>query len=384
MKKKLLQIVICFFLILLLSVAMLFFATAGLSDQTQRGADLVLLNEIEQLSSGTTDDTRLHDAISALRESIGTQDYAERNLYLFWLSLIFLALGALFLTIVFFYIYKKILRPFHRLERYAEEIAGGNLDVTLDYERTNFFGEFTWAFDHMREEILHAKKKEQAAISENKTVIAALSHDIKTPIASIRAYSEALEANLNSEYETRQRYVCTIMKKCDEVTALVNDLVLHSLSELEKLEIHMQELEIAPVIEETAAGLEFPGLTLHTPLPCGTVCGDGKRIAQIIENLINNARKYAPGKGVHVYAEINDGFYCVHVRDEGNGIPPEDMPFILQKFYRGRNAADQPGSGLGLYIVKYLIEAMHGSIRLSNSPTGLDAVFSLPLNKDIS
>ena len=94
MKKKLLQIVICFFLILLLSVAMLFFATAGLSDQTQRGADLVLLNEIEQLSSGTTDDTRLHDAISALRESIGTQDYAERNLYLFWLSLIFLALPA--------------------------------------------------------------------------------------------------------------------------------------------------------------------------------------------------------------------------------------------------------------------------------------------------
>ena len=380
MKKKLLQIVICFFLILLLSVTLLFLATAGLSDQTQRGADLVLLNEIEQLSSGANDDTRLHDAISTLRESIETQNYAERNLYLFRLSLIFLVMGAFFLAIVFFYIYKKILQPFDRLERYAEEIADGNLDITLDYERTNFFGEFTWAFDYMREEILHAKKKEQTAISENKTVIAALSHDIKTPIASIRAYSEALEANLNSDYETRQRYVCTIMKKCDEVTALVNDLVLHSLSELEKLEIHMQELEIAPVIAETVAGLEFPGLTLHAPLPCGTVCGDGKRIAQILENMVNNARKYALGKSVHVYAEINDGFYCVHVRDEGNGIPAEDMPFILQKFYRGRNVADQPGSGLGLYIVKYLIEAMQGSIRLNNSPAGLDAVFSLPLS----
>lgn len=384
MKKKLLQILICFFLILLLSVTLLFFVTAGLSDQTQRGANVVLLNEIEQLGSGATDNARLHDAISTLRESIETQDYAARNLYLFRLSLVFLALDAFFLAIVFFYIYKKILHPFDRLERYAEEIAGGNLDITLDYERTNFFGEFTWAFDHMREEILHTKKKEQAAISENKTVIAALSHDIKTPIASIRAYSEALEANLNSDYETRQRYACTIMKKCNEVTALVNDLVLHSLSELEKLEIHMQEFEIAPAIAETVAGLEFPGLTLHAPLPCGTVCGDGKRIAQILENLVNNARKYALGKSVHVYAEINDGFYCVHVRDEGNGIPAEDMPFILQKFYRGRNVADQPGSGLGLYIVKYLIEAMQGSIRLNNSPTGLDAVFSLPLNKGTS
>ena len=174
MKKKLLQILICFFLILLLSVTLLFFVTAGLSDQTQRGANLVLLNEIEQLGSGATDNARLHDAISTLRESIETQDYAARNLYLFRLSLVFLALDAFFLAIVFFYIYKKILHPFDRLERYAEEIAGGNLDITLDYERTNFFGEFTWAFDHMREEILHAKKKEQAAISENKTVIAAL------------------------------------------------------------------------------------------------------------------------------------------------------------------------------------------------------------------
>lgn len=106
-----------------------------------------------------------------------------------------------------------MLAPFQKLEQYAGELAKGNLDVSLDYERTNFFGAFTWAFDHMREELIRARKREEYAIQENKTIIATLSHDIKTPIASIRAYAEALEANLESGYEKRQQYASVMPKK---------------------------------------------------------------------------------------------------------------------------------------------------------------------------
>lgn len=367
------------FLFLILASAALLYATAiPKAAQEQNGTVLVMLNEIRQ-QSGAENNPQLSAAICGLQEQLSASDTSYAEHYVQRVTLAFIGLGACFLILLLLYVYVRILRPFHTLQQYAAEIAGGNLDLPLDLERTNFFGEFTWAFDHMREEIRHAKAKERAAISENKTVIAALSHDIKTPIASIRAYSEALEANLSADYAKRQRYLQTIMRKCDEVTALVNDLVLHSLSELEKLEIHTEPLSIAEVIRETVSELEFAQLQLVEPLPNATVTADPRRVAQIIENLLNNARKYAAGCSVRIFAELTPQYYRIHVQDAGNGILPEDMPFILQKFYRGSNTADQPGSGLGLYIVNYLSQAMNGELCLNTSRDGLDVVVSLPL-----
>lgn len=139
----------------------------------------------------------------------------------------YIAITTVYLFLVFTYIYWKIIRPFVNLEKYANQIAKGNLDITLGYEKTNFFGAFTWAFDHMKEEIKYARANEERAVNENKAIIATLSHDIKTPISSIRAYAEGLEANLDSSYEQRTHYVQVIMRKCDEVTRLTNDLMLH-------------------------------------------------------------------------------------------------------------------------------------------------------------
>lgn len=99
---------------------------------------------------------------------------------------------------------------------------------------------------------------------------------------------------------------------------------------------------------------------LREPIPQAQVTADAKRLAQVIENILNNARKYAPGARVEVWGEADDTEYRIHIRDYGAGIPPEDMPFICNKFYRGHNAGEQPGSGLGLYIVKYILERMHG------------------------
>ena len=282
-------------------------------------------------------------------------------------------------AVLFLYLHLKLIRPFWKLEDYAEKIAKGDLSVELKQERTNFFGAFTWAFDHMREELLFAKKNEEQAIQENKTIIAALSHDIKTPIASIRAYAEGLEANLSADYEARERYLQVIMKKCDEVTKLTNDLVLHSLSELEHLEVKEQRIEIGEVLEAIINDLGDSHITLEKPVPYAKVMADEKRTAQVIENLLNNAKKYAPESAVEVWAVVSGVSYEIHIRDHGDGILPEDMPFIFEKFYRGKNVGDQPGSGLGLYIVKYIMERMKGTVTLLNHKDGLEVI----LNYDI-
>lgn len=341
----------------------------------------VLLNEIEQLTTrGGSNPAKAQ--IGRLQEEIKQASAIEQKRDVKKTGAVYAGATFVYAAVLFLYLYFKLIRPFWRLEDYAQNIAKGDLSVELKQERTNFFGAFTWAFDHMREELLFAKKNEEQAIRENKTIIAALSHDIKTPIASIRAYAEGLEANLSADYEARERYLQVIMKKCDEVTKLTNDLVLHSLSELEHLEVKEQIIEIGEVLETIITDLEDSHITLEKPVPHAKVMADEKRMAQVIENLLNNAKKYAPEAAVEVWAVVLGDSYEIHIRDHGEGILPEDMPFIFEKFYRGRNVGDKPGSGLGLYIVKYIMERMKGTVELLNHNDGLEVILNYDIVKE--
>lgn len=376
MQKQIIRIVFIFtFLWIFITLLYTFYRSyppAGEETSDMR----VMLNEIRQL---TTDETGHNPAQKQLEELAGLMQTQTNTTNYYDIIFPYFGITAVYLILVFFYIYWKIIRPFGKLKDYANQIAKGNLDITLNYERTNFFGAFTWAFDHMKEEIKYAKSNEEKAINENKTIIATLSHDIKTPISSIRAYAEGLEANLDSSYEQRARYVQVIMRKCDEVTRLTNDLMLHSMSELERLEIKQQNISIAKIITDTIQDLEYPYITLRQPIPEANLLADEKRIAQVLENLLNNAKKYAPAAEVIIKAEITDGEYQIHIRDYGEGILPEDMPFVKNRFYRGKNVGNQSGSGLGLYIVEYIMQRMNGGIRLENHADGLEVTIWLPV-----
>lgn len=356
------------------------------------GETIVALNEVEQLLMEEDYESgygslRAKEKLDSLIDDLQKDSIAisSDDTYI----IIFYVLTVLCITAAYLLIYILVLRPFGRLEGYAAEIATGNLDKDLKYERVNVFGEFTWAFDHMRREIRKARQCEQEAVENNKTVIATLSHDIKTPIASIRAYSEALAENMDSTPERRRRYIDVIIKKCDEVTKITNDMFIHSLHDLDKLVIKKEDVKIHEVIEETVEAMKgnSADIILGDRKEC-RIKGDAGRIAQVIENLINNARKYTDGK-IYIdtdfvtpdgdivpeetdYHNLSDDLgYMISVKDEGHGIPPEDMPFIFDKFYRGKNHGDEPGAGLGLFIVKYIMEQMDGRVDLVNQEDGL-------------
>lgn len=97
---------------------------------------------------------------------------------------------------------------------------------------------------------------------------------------------------------------------------------------------------------------------------------------QVCENLVNNSRKYAK-TDINISVIRQEDFAEIHFRDHGNGIPDEDVPFIFDKFYRGKNCGTQQGSGLGLYIVKYIVEKMEGKVLLHNHSDGLEVVVFL-------
>ncbi len=385
MKKKIFILTMCFVALLTLLVLFFYHKIKNSYSETVYRNQVVALNEMKQLTKAAVktnskeDHAKLHASIEALKEDI--LDHSKENDLNRQTSFVYIFYGLclLFLLLIFAYVYWAILRPFDKLKNFAGEIAKGNFDTALNYERSNYFGEYTWAFDHMRREIVKARACEKEAILNNKTVIATLSHDIKTPIASIRAYAEGLEANLDNSTEKRQRYLSTIMTKCDEVTRLTNDLFLHSLSDLDKLKMELEEVELADFLQ-THFSEATAQLTLQKPIPMKTLMVDKKRLEQAIDNLINNSKKYA-NTSMKLWVTIEEATYSIHLRDYGQGIPDEDMPFIMDKFYRGHNAGEQEGSGLGLYIVNYIMKQHEGQLKLINHPEGLEAILLLPLNQ---
>ena len=220
MKARLISVTALFSALIIIMTGILYFSEKQINSQDSKSEQLVAINEIEQLVK-MGEYEKLSEKTALLSESIrSVQSVSDVNGGIF----VMCGICLLFAAGVFGYVYFAVLRPFDKLKSFAEKISMGNFDIPLEYERSNYFGEFTWAFDSMRREITRARSCEREAVENNKTVIATLSHDIKTPIASIRAYAEGLEANLDGTPEKRRKYLAVIMKKCDEVARLTNDL----------------------------------------------------------------------------------------------------------------------------------------------------------------
>ena len=350
----------------------------------------VEMNEVENLiSEGKLDEAKAKcDEVSTISQDAGGKAY--NGILLIW---IFVAVNVVSVILMLWYVNRRVLKPFDDMKSFANEVSKGNLDASLKMDRGNFFGDFTWAFENMRKEISKSRNAEKTAIENNKTVIATLSHDIKTPVASIRAYAEAFEANMDSTPEKRQKYLTILMEKCDEVTKLTNDLFLHSISEMNRLEVKDEAFDVIDFLRKDVRKLFVTEGEVDIILPDRDSLGedsrlmisaDPKRLLQVMENLKNNADKYAKTRIEIKLEQVTESdkssdaqHIRIHFRDFGPGIPEEEIPFITGKFYRGKNAGNEPGSGLGLYIVKELVDKMGGRLSLINMKPGLDAVIEL-------
>lgn len=359
-KNKILGLCTVFSLLIVLITAVFVISDIKSSKKDFSGQLNVDINEI----SHQIDDGDLEGAKDNLKnlpgKTLGGGNNAVRYVVLGLVSIVFI-------IIVFTYVYFAVLRPFDKLSSFASSVAAGNLDVPLNQERGQYFGKFTWAFDNMRKEIKKAREAEKTAIENNKTVIATLSHDIKTPISSIRTYCEALEAGLDRTPEKRSQYLNTIMEKCDEVGRLTDDLFVHSVSDMNQLSVTPARIDFKVYMAQTVELLSADDKVRYNDNINDNVFikADPARLTQILENLVANSGKYA-GTIVDIKSYSESSKVIIEVRDYGKGIPEENLPFITQKFYRGNNVEGIQGSGLGLYICNYLAEKMNAEIVFSN------------------
>lgn len=267
----------------------------------------------------------------------------------------------------FFYIKCTVINPFNKLKNFAERVAGGNLDIPLEMDRRNLFGAFTESFDIMRSELKRARIAEARANESKKELVAKLSHDIKTPVASIKAASEVGVA-LSTDEKNKANYQ-QIIQKADQINTLVTNLFSATLEELQELSVSPTDIES----EELYTLLENADYLNRAEIPAVPDCllfADRLRLQQVFDNIFANSYKYADTK-IDITISVRDNYLVVSVEDYGGGIDESELPFLKEKFKRGGNTKNIEGAGLGLYISDYCMKKMQGQLDIENGTTGL-------------
>lgn len=271
-------------------------------------------------------------------------------------ALAFLAIFLLKDILAVFYLRKHIFDPVKRMNDFAGQIARGNLDIPVDCSAS--FGAFSESFDIMREELLYARKGEQEADKRRREVIASISHDIKNPVASIQAIAEYQFLTTGSD-ELRREFE-TITQKTNQINGMIHNLHTSMLDDLERLEVRPKELG-SSAIGEALRQADFRKRIKDFEIPECLVMADQVRFMQVADNIISNSYKYADTQ-IEVCSWFEDECLCISIKDFGKGVKKEEEIFLTQKYFRGQNAKEKEGSGMGMYIAEYLVKGMGGRL----------------------
>ncbi len=316
-------------------------------------------------------------------------------------------------------IYFRDLKPIMELQKFAEEIAKGNLDVPLPMKRNNSFVEFSEGFDIMREELRASKRREIEAENAKKQLVAELSHDLKTPVATIQATCEVLEMQISrkkeeleklmaeagsgsgdagraaeevpsdgtadnmqgvladryAEIENLEEKVGYITKKAATIQELVQNVLHATIDDMKEVTLAIDEYPSTDIEGFITNLKEYGRIIIENHIPGCLVYMDRLRMEQVIDNVIGNSYKYA-GTDIHVSfkeTEITasddgkkDRFVKIIIRDKGPGVSEEEIPLLVEKYYRGTNSKDKNGYGLGMYLVNLYMEKQGGGFEYYN------------------
>lgn len=270
------------------------------------------------------------------------------------------------------WVYKSIINPLRKLESAANSIKEGNLNHSIENEFKDEFGEVIESFEEMRRRLKSSTQLQHQYEENRKILLSNISHDLKTPITSIKGYVEGIRDGVADTPEKMEKYINTIYKKASEMDALIDNLSLFSKLDLQKYPFDFKKLNIVEYLKDIVEEIRFDvdkkdiELTLKHPDKSILVTGDINNLRRVIVNIIDNSIKYAGKQKLAISVQIverkND--VLIEIKDNGRGISNTEINHIFDRFYRAdpsRNT-DTPGSGLGLAIVKKIIEEHGGTV----------------------
>jgi two-component system sensor histidine kinase MprB len=257
---------------------------------------------------------------------------------------------------------RTALAPVASFTRRTEELAAdGDTSQRIHTERTDELGRLARTFNTTLDAL-------ERSVEAQRHLVADASHELRTPIASLRANIQTLEHDQRLPAAERESLRADILQQLDELTSLVVDVV--ELARGAKPGELVDDVQVDRIVEEVAARARArapDGVTLDVRTEPTLVRGEPERIQRAISNLVDNALKWSPEGGT-VEIELAEG--ALSVRDHGPGFAEADLPHIFERFYRADSARALPGSGLGLAIVRQSAEAHGGQVQAANAPGG--------------
>jgi two-component system sensor histidine kinase MprB len=258
---------------------------------------------------------------------------------------------------------RTALAPISRFTRQTESIAQNperleheRLDVSGSDELARLATTFNQTLDALEQ-----------SVQSQRNLVADASHELRTPIATIRANLQLMREEELLSPEDRAALREDVIQELDELTALVADVV--ELARGSKPSDEMGDVRLDSIVLDALerARRRAPGLEFHQVIEPTLISGEPDRISRAVTNLLDNAAKWSPEGGV-VEVVLHDG--AVTVRDHGPGFKKDDLPFVFDRFHRAKEARSKPGSGLGLAIVRQAADAHGGSVEAANAPDG--------------
>ncbi len=316
---------------------------------------------------------------------LGPADDPQREAFLAGINrALLLAAGAAGLAAVLLTLglSRRILRPVEALTAAARRMERGDLSQRVEVQSEDEIGELAQAFNAMANGLTRLEDLRRNMVSD-------VAHDLRTPLSNIRGYLEALQDGV---VEPKREVVDSLHEEAMLLTRLVDDLQELALAEAGQLRLKCQSVAPADLVNKATdaarAQAAAKGIALQADLPedLPLVNVDPQRIGQVLGNLLSNALTHTPSGGqVIVTAKARESEVELSISDTGEGIPPEHLPYIFERFYRADKSRSRAtgGTGLGLAIARQLVEAHGGRIEVeSEVGQGAAFTFTLPVAGD--
>jgi two-component system, OmpR family, sensor histidine kinase MprB len=256
---------------------------------------------------------------------------------------------------------RPVMQPITDLTRTAEHIeATGDLGRRLGARGTDEVGRMAERFDAMLDRV-------QASQVAQRRLVADASHELRTPVTSLRTNMEVLLAGAELEEGERRALLRDMVGQSEELSGLVGDLI--ELARGDEGDPPMEDVAFDGLVAEAVerARRHAPGVRFRCDLQPCTLHGVPDRLGRAVNNVLDNAARYSPAGGV-VEVALHDG--TLSVRDRGPGVAPDELPLLFDRFFRGASARERHGSGLGLAIVRQVMESHGGAVAAANAEGG--------------
>lgn len=286
------------------------------------------------------------------------------------------------------YVFKKIKDPLNLLVYSVNEIGKGNLDYSADYTENDEFRMVFEAFNDMTKRLKASVEQTRKNEESRKELMAGISHDIRSPLTSIKAYVEGLLDGIAKTEEIRLNYLRIIKKKAEDIERLVSQIFTFSKLDLDeypmKMEMVALDKEIENIVENYSTEYREKGLEISVNnLNKCVVEIDKEQFLRVMLNIIDNSLKYKNGEVGHLSIDLekNENSCKIVMADDGIGVPQSSLNKLFDVFYRTDDARENPsgGSGLGLAITAKIIERLKGSIKAEKGEKGgITIIITLP------